>query len=263
MKLFSPMKDWIYSLSVHPEVKFAPPPHPPQKKKQKKEKKCPCAVFTVYWNTRSHTEYKQASSFLSFTYYHLSKEDYKGLSQLWFIFWVLRRSPPPPAIHAHCTYIHMLHLGKGSFSGSCLLIAQGMTHGFTTSPHLLSSANSLTSPLSFQLSWGYFVTLSRPGRTDGIMHHHSTAWMSSGPPIWPQLGQKQVPFLLIHHQTTMQKTWCERLCPWSIYVSQCWVSVCYLMWMSLIGPLQGHVCSKHIRTEHWSSLKHTSPFQTV
>lgn len=47
------------------------------------------------------------------------------------------------------TYIHMLHLGKGSFSGSCLLIAQGMTHGFTTSPHLLSSANSLTSPPSF------------------------------------------------------------------------------------------------------------------
>lgn len=157
-------------------------------------------MFTVCSNNRSHIEYKQASSFLPFTYYHLSKEDYKGLSQLWLM------GPEKeftPTSNPHSLYRHMLQLGKGSFLGSCHTIAQGMTHGFTTSPHLLSSANSLTSlpPFLPALLW-LLLPPSSPARTDGIIHHYSMAWMSPGPPIWPKLGQKQVHILLtfsVHH----------------------------------------------------------------
>lgn len=196
-------------------------------------------MFTVYSNSRSHIEYKQASSFLPFTYYHLSKEDYKDLSQLWLILWVLRRSSPPSATHAHCTDT-CYSLGRAASWGvASWLLKEWHTDSLPHSTCLAQPTPWLVLPLSFQLSCGYFMPPSSLGRTDGITgitwYHYSMAWMRAGLPIWPKLSQKQVHFLLIHSQSIMQKTWCERLCPWGIYVSQCQVFVCYSMLKTLIG----------------------------
>jgi len=51
--------------------------------------------------------------------YHWSKEDYKGLSQLWLIRWVWRGDSPPAAIHVYCAGTHCC-LGRATAWGVIL-----------------------------------------------------------------------------------------------------------------------------------------------
>lgn len=150
--------------------------------------------------------------------------------------------------------------GKGNHSGSCLVVAQGMTHWFTAAPNLPISVNSLVSPpLSFHLSWGCFTPPSqRPFCCQSWqdwqrVHRYGSAWTCPGPWIWAKLGLPvhmaethpiSISLALDLHagDDTQGDVMSRSVALGSLQLTDLKDCVNCFMWMSLTGSIQVYIC---------------------